>query len=528
MPTPVIPLAPEKKFAIELALHDAELTISANHQEDFARLVKVLTQINGFRLYFAEISHLPYRDQLIAQLAEILHLAGKPAKQLDLSTQTQTPALTFEEFEERVLAAESGSVLHVLNSELWLVEHVAELNIRRNAIASRAQCALVWWLPRSAMQNVAQHAPDAWSWRHGVFGFAGGQKNVPVLDQRQFGASLLDEYGFVAGSMPQISKRSAELRQLLAQEMDDDLRYQLVVEMVELLLHTGHLDAALDLLHQQALPLAQAMAVEKPMAEAYVKDQIAEILFRRGDLDEALRIRREEQLPVVAQHGNERAYAITMGKIANILTLRGELDEALRIRREEELPVFAKRGEVREYAICMGYIADIFYVRSEFDEALRIRREEELPVYSKLGDVRAYAICMGKIADIHYQRGELDEALRIHCEEGLPIYAKQGDVRVYALTLAKIADIYSGRGELDEALLLRHEEVIPALEKLGDSRGLMSANWWQASNLLKRARHGDIAQAKQHLQLALQYAEKLRLSEVAEIKQWLADLPAED
>ena len=430
MPAKQIPPEQEKLFAIDMAVHRAGLAIPAKHQEDFARLVKVLRQISGFRLYFAEIDQLPYRDQLRQHLDEILFLAGKTTITLDLTTQVpehaQGAALTFAEFEDRVLAAQEGCVMHVINSELWLAEHVASFNIRRNAIASQARCALIWWLPRSAMQLVAQNAPDAWSWRHGVFAFASTQDSAAEDQALPLGPSLIGEYGVIAAPLAQVSKRLAELRHMLAQAIDDDLRLPLVEEMAELLKRTGDYEQALTILRQQALPLATNL----PLHNAYVMGQIADILFLRGDLEEALRIRREEELPVYRKLGDVRGYAICMGQIANILSKRGELEEALRIRREEELPVYRKQGDVRGYAICMGQIADILSQRGELEEALRIRREEVIPVLEKLGDVRqlmvahwwmaSYLQQRAQAGDFRQARQALEVALRLAEQLGVP------------------------------------------------------------------------------------------------------------
>ena len=337
MPAKQIPPEQEKLFAIDMAVHRAGLAIPAKHQEDFARLVKVLRQISGFRLYFAEIDQLPYRDQLRQHLDEILFLAGKTTITLDLTTQVpehaQGAALTFAEFEDRVLAAQEGCVMHVINSELWLAEHVASFNIRRNAIASQARCALIWWLPRSAMQLVAQNAPDAWSWRHGVFAFASTQDSAAEDQALPLGPSLIGEYGVIAAPLAQVSKRLAELRHMLAQAIDDDLRLPLVEEMAELLKRTGDYEQALTILRQQALPLATNL----PLHNAYVMGQIADILFLRGDLEEALRIRREEVIPVLEKLGDVRQLMVAHWWMASYLQQRAQAGDFRQARQALEV-----------------------------------------------------------------------------------------------------------------------------------------------------------------------------------------------
>jgi tetratricopeptide (TPR) repeat protein len=448
-------------FAFDLALHDTALALAPTHQEDFQRLVKVLTQIQGFRLYFAEMDSIPYRDKLIAQLDSVLQLAGKSTHKMDLSTQAQNP--TFADFEASVVTSGPRTVIHLLNSELWLAEHVTELNIRRNAIATRAQCALVWWLPRSAITRVANDAPDVWSWRHGVFSFAMTAPDaIASRDDLLRNATRVGNEGMFSGSLPQKSKRLANIRQLLIQEIPDEMRWPLVMEMAALLSVTGHPVQAEELLRAQALPLAAQIVVAHPTAHAVTMGRIADTLQARGELDEALRIRREEQLQVYEKLDDVYLRAVTMGKIADILQMQGELDKALQIYREEELPVYEKMGDVRSRAIAMGKIADILQAKGELDEALRIRREEELPVYEKIGDVRERAVTMGNIAVILRLRGELDEALRIYGEEVVPVFEKLGDLRslltgkiILAQTLA-LRGKQEDRQEIDTLLRQAH------------------------------------------------------------------------
>lgn len=518
MDTPPI-LATDKSFPLERAVHDITLQIQASHQEDFSRLIKVLSKITGFRLYFAEIDQLPYRDQLLHHVDHILTLTGQTSLRLDLSTQSQV--LPFAEFEDYLRNTKIGDVVHVLNSELWLAEHVSHLNIRRDAIAHHAKCALVWWLPRSALQTLALSAPDAWSWRHGVFSFAKPQtdgaqtSNANPLD---LSASLLDDWSWSRASLPQISKRLAELRQMLAQDMGEDLRYPLLLEMAHLLRQTGHPDDALTVLREQVLPLAQALQAEIPSAHAVTMSNIAEILTDRGEFEEALGILRDEVLPILDKFGQVHAQAVVLGKIANILMLRGELDDALRIRREIELPVYVKLGDTYAQANTIGKVADILIRRNELEEALRLLQDEALPMWTKLGNVRGYATNLGRIAKILAKRGETKQALDFLNEE-LSTHAKQGDLLSHTVTQSNICEVLLQRGELEEALRLMRE-VLPAYVKLGALRELVVTRTNLATCLLQRGQAADYAEAQQLLRLAISDAKKLKLPELS----WLEDM----
>ncbi|MEN9864641.1 MAG: hypothetical protein RL748_231 [Pseudomonadota bacterium] len=310
------------RFTRNLALHDAVLQLQPEHQEDFQRLVKVLTQIHGFRLYFAQVDDIGYRDQVITQLNLVLAQDGKTVQTLDLSTFTRT--LPFDEFESIINAQPVGTVMHLLNSEVWLAQHAAQLNIRRNAIATHSQCALLWWLPHSAVARIATEAPDVWSWRHGVFGFAMSRQAIGfdaamLAPIAQSGPANLN-----ATTLPQKSKRLASLRQLLEQEISDDLRFPLLIEMADLLALTGHANEALRCLHEQVLPLLEKAGAV--FERARIIGRIAGILESRGELDEAERLRRCEELPVFEKLGEFRALANARSNLAVNLALRGKAE----------------------------------------------------------------------------------------------------------------------------------------------------------------------------------------------------------
>ncbi len=514
-PTP----APSQRqnYSYDVALHDATFHLRPDDQEEFVRVVKVLTQIRGFRLYFLEIDSLPYRDQLILELQNILKIKDIGSDQIDLSVQYQ--ALSFGEFEDVLYQKERDSVVHILNSEVWLKSHFVEFNIRRNAIATNAQCALLWWLPKSSLELIAKNAPDVWSWRHGVFSFHKGEADtfsLPFMPLDQY--KPIGNEGKFSGSLSQKTKRISALRQLLQQDMDEESRLQLLWELSDLLLITGHVNEAEDCLKSQILSLASLVLASLPVAVAVTMGKIADVLQRKGEIDEALRIRREELLPVYEKLGYVRERAITMGQIADVLQQKGEIDEALRIRREDELPVYEKLGDVRSRTITMGQIADVLQRKGEIDEAQRIRREEELPVYEKLGDVRNRAITMGQIADVLQQKGEIDEVLRIRREEQLPVFEKLGDVRSRAITMGQIADALQQKGEIEEALRIRREDELPVFERLGDVRSLLIAEVNLALNLAEGGLNANRIEIQRLLKKAYEQAKKMRLPQQTQIR----------
>jgi len=428
-------------FHFDYQRHLAARDLLPQHQEDFQRLVKLLSHAPGFQLFFARVADPGYRDVLIAKLGKLMALQGRPVRLADLGDERRFP--DFQALEAWLEEDEQkSSLIHLINGSAWLQgSRLHSLNLRRNALAEKLEAALLWWLSVPAIEHLAQQAPDAWSWRSGVFDFVDPGAQLPSRPEEWMPAPL-------SLNLPQRSQRLAVLnRQLAAEfatEIPDEFRLNLLLERADLLESLGLWAEAEQGLRQEALPLAERLGDVR--SKAVTMGQIADILQAHGQLDEALRIRQEEELPVYERLGDVREKAVSMAKIASMLRLRGQLDEALSLLKEEVLPAFGQLGVLREKTLTMGKIADILQARGQLDEALRIRQEEQLPVYERLGDVREKAVTMGNIADILQARGQLDEALALH-EECLPIAQWLGDIEVIAFLKYSRARIRLQRGD---------------------------------------------------------------------------------
>lgn len=473
---------PLDTFQFDYRRYTAALDLKPEHQNDFQRLLKSLRFATRFQLLFARIGTTPYRDALLGKLDEMLTETGRTVHRLDLSDRR-----TFPDFAalEAVLngIGRDAAIIHLLNGDAWLQnKNLVALNVRRNALAEHLDAALLWWLYLDGIDRVARLAPDAWSWRNGVFDF----DDSAAL---QFAASLAKETTTSAPpsglTLAQRSQRLAVLRQQLTQEMPDDFRMGLLVEQADLLNSLGLLDEAEQVLREQALPLAEKLGDAR--SKANTQSRLADILCAHGELDQALYRHTHEALPIYERLGDVRGKAITQGKIADILFVRGELDQALALH-QQRLPAFERLGDIRSKAVTQGNIADIYFARGEFDQALRIRTHDELPIYEHLGDVRSTALTQGKIADIHFARGEFDQALRIITHDEFPIYERLGDIRSTALTQCKIAGILFARGDLDQALAL-YLQWLPVAEKMNDIASIANIRYSLAAVRLQRGDH---------------------------------------
>lgn len=357
---------------------------------------------------------------------------------------------------------------------IWLFQR---LNERRNLLIQRVKAPIVLELTPELEAEFINAAPDLWS----VRGLAVVVREPLVwshrLPERTQQGSIIDvsEDELLAARQRVASGSASDLWRLAV----------LLRRRAEKERSNGRLDEALRIYLQEVLPIYENFefeskqviifdSLEHKMLEllserAQILDNIADILEMKGELDRALQVRHEELLPISKHLSDLRGSAVIMTKVTDILVTLGQTDEALRILHKEALHVFEHHiDDMREHAVVLGRIADILELHGQMDIALRIRHDQELPIYERLGDMHARAITLSKIAKIFATQGQLDEALRIYYEEALPGHERSGDMRGRAITLARLADIHASQGQLDEALLIYIEEVLPTFEHLGD------------------------------------------------------------
>ncbi len=461
--------------------HTAAIDLLPQHLEDFQRLVKLLKSSPSFQLLFARINDLTYRDLLISKLVEMPESEGRQVHKIDLGDEGKFP--DFAALESWLEThGKSRAVIHLLNASVWLQgKNLEALNLRRNALAEKLDSTLIWWLSGSAVQRVAQQAPDAWSWRGGVFDFLDNEPQRLMSIPLEVNAPSIGNL-----SLADCSKRLAVLNQQLNEdtEIPDDFRLNLLLEQSDLLESIGKWNEAEQELRDKALPLAEKMSDLRSVA--LVHGKIADFMQLRGEFEAALNILEQQVLPVYEKLGDLRKTAITRGHIADILEVRGELEEAMRIHEKEELPVYQKLGDNPHAAVAAGKMADILHKQGESDKALKIY-QGLLPIFEGLGNARNVALSHSKIAAILVTRGELDEALRILEQQVLPVYQKLGDLHGAAITRLKIARIMAERGNVDGALN-SFKLILTDFEKIGDVR---------SANLIRKIINNSLALKEQ-------------------------------
>jgi tetratricopeptide (TPR) repeat protein len=477
-------------FASDQARLDAARGLPLAQFDEFQRLTKSLLHGPAFQLVLVDCPQDEVRRDVSKRIDHLLAAEGLRVEHVQLDVSVPDAV----ELERRLSQlATSAQAVQVLGGGSWFDgPRLDDLNQRRERLAGLG-LRLLFWLDIRSISQLAERAHDLWSWRAGVYSFAG------VLPQ------ATERVGFVADtrtlwdanvSMAQRHRRVARVKDMLAQMPPDEheLRAPLLRELTQLLYETGQVTEAINISRNQLAPLYQRLGDLRGQARA-LDDEVA-ALIERGDADAALRILQDEVQPLLNALQDERALAIAQSRIADVLKLRGDNAQAFAILSAHVLPVLQRLGDGPTVAATLGKMALALHHCGDSDQALRILQEQVLPLTDQLQQPHARALAMGAVADIAHDRGQIDEALRIRRDEQLPAFERLGDVRWRALTVLKMAEDLRLRGDVDEAIAMLRDQTVPVFERLGDVLCLAWARVGLAKHLLARGHAGDQAEAK--------------------------------
>jgi len=285
-------------FRFDYQRHLAAQHLLPQHQDDFQRLIKLLRYAPRVQLLFTRVVDESYRRLLIGKLQDLLEPAGRPVQTADLSDEQQFPDFAALETWLEIVG-QGRAVIHLVNTGYWLQgPRVETLNLRRNALAEKLDATLLWWLPADTLARLAREAPDAWSWRGGVFDFIAERPDlaepIPIRLEPSDDINPL--------TLAQRSRRLAVLHQQLDGEgstaIPDGFRLNLLLEQADLYKSLGQWDLANQTLRQEALPLAERLG--DVHSTAAIQGKIARILEARGELDQAMALH-EQRLPIALQ-----------------------------------------------------------------------------------------------------------------------------------------------------------------------------------------------------------------------------------
>jgi tetratricopeptide (TPR) repeat protein len=440
------------------------------HYPDLKRLRKSLQRAGEkFALFFVECNLPILRDELAETLSQEMATVRVDLSLLPAETQS------LDELIARQVKDTAGPIF-LFGLEQWLpslsedklLSTVQQLNWRRNRYAA-LQRPLVIWLPRYALDILAEHTPDFYDWYSGVFVF---QASTELQTQAE-GISLQTINSIsgihAADRLSQEEKKRWQhtLKELLQEHTEDDSgRANLLGNLAYLMDSMGDYAQALGYF-QQALAIHQKTGYKR--GEGATLNNISQIFQTRGDYNTAL-THLQQSIIILRQIGDKKGEGVTLNNISLIYSASGNYETALEYL-QQALTIQQQIGDKNGEGVTLSNMATIAHVYGDYTTAQK-HVNQALSIFQKIGDKRSEGRTFNTLSQIYHARGEYVEALP-YLQQALVIQQQIGDKTGEGATLNNISQIYDARGDYDTALVYLKKSLV-IQQQIGDKAGLCS------------------------------------------------------
>ncbi len=490
------------------------------------RICRALSRADGFALSFVLVNLPSARKTLSLQVQEQL---GRPVIELDVPPEgfgdTTLDGWLLPKLEEleklEDVTAESPIFLHGLDrvmpsGQVALRRFLQLLNWRRSALAAVGRPLLIW-LPRHALDSMAEHAPDLYDWYSNVYEFAS-----PKEEAEELRSGFLTEFNTDVHPASRQSKAEKEqwlhtLTSLLDEHPKRNAyRAKLLNDAGRIHKASGNLEDALGL-YRQSLAICQKIG--NRAGEGTTLNDISQIYDARGDYAAALKYL-EQSLDIRREIGDKAGEGVTLNNISQIYHDRGDYTAALKYL-EQSLSIIQEIGDKAGEGTMLNNISQIYHDRGDYAAALTYL-ERSLLISREIGNRYGEAVTLNNINGIYWARGDYAAALT-YLEQSLSIYQEIGHRAGEGITLNNISQIYDARGDYAAALKYL-EQSLAIMQEIGAKTEEAVMSW----NIgLTYKDQGDLSKAEQYISRAVQLAEEIGLHYLEEYRTTLNELRAE-
>ncbi|MCI5157868.1 MAG: hypothetical protein D3906_05400, partial [Candidatus Electrothrix sp. AUS1_2] len=253
-------------------------------------------------------------------------------------------------------------------------------------------------------------------------------------------------------------------------------------------------------------------------AEQYLEGAIAVYLDRQGYWLE-LRAALEMRLTAAKQSGNLGDQCLSLHNLGYTCERRGEYEQAL-VWYEQSLTIACDLGDRKGEGVTLNNIAEIYRKQDKHELALH-RYEQSLSIARNVGDQNGEARSLNNIGLLYESQDDYETALQFY-EQCLPIWREVGDKIGKGATLNNIASVYHAQGNYRKALK-NHKQALAIRREHGDRAGDAESCWNIGNNY---AMLSDLAQAEEHIALAVQVAEQIGHPSLEKYRDGLAGVRA--
>jgi tetratricopeptide (TPR) repeat protein len=437
------------------------------------RIKRTLTRAdNTFALFFVLVNLPETRKHIAKQLIKQLH---RPVVEISVSQEALQDTTLDAWLLPQLKAAPEESVvfLHNLQEILptkkkALRHYLQQLNYRRSSLAA-IQRPLVIWLPRYAIDKLAEYAADFYDWYSNVYEFIPSAEDVDQITSR-FVTEFESKDVHPAERMSSAEKQKwlHTLTALLDENPDQNkFRAKLLANLGRLHDAIGNLDNALEH-YEQCLAIQQEIGDKS--GEGKTLNNISHIYYFRGDYDTALNYLKQS-LAIQEEIGDKSGEGETLIHISHIYYCRGDYDTALTYMKQS-LAIQEKIGDKSGKGKTLNNISHIYYFRGDYDTALNYLKQS-LAIQQEIGDKSGKGETLNNISHIFKARGDYDTALS-YLKQSLAIQEEIGDKSGEGGTLIHISHIYYFRGDYDTALTYM-KQSLAIQQEIGDKSGKAGA-----------------------------------------------------
>lgn len=435
---------------------------------DLKRLRKSLQRAGEtFALFFVECNLPGLRDELAAALAQDMTIV-----RVDLSMLT-SDVLALDELIAKQVQDTTGPIF-LFGLEQWLpslseeklLSTVQQLNWRRNRYAA-LQRPLVIWLPRYALDILAEHTPDFYDWYSGVFVFHASSEMQTQAEGISLQAINSDSGIHAADRLSQDEKIRwlHTLKELLQGHIQEDSgRAALLGNLAYLMDSMGDYAQALDYFQKSH---AICLKIGDKKGEGRSLNNISLIFKARGDYTKALEYL-EKSLAISREIGDIEGEGTTLNNISQIYNAHGDYDTALDYL-QQSLALQQQIGNKSGEGAALNNLATNAHARGDYATA-QTYLEQSLTIQQQIGDKEGEGAALNNIALNAHARGDYQTALD-YLQQSLAIRREIGDKSGEGTTLNNLALNAHTRGDYQTALDYL-QQSLDIQQKIGDKAGL--------------------------------------------------------
>lgn len=422
-----------------------------------------------FALFFVECNLPVLRNELAAALAQ--DITPQPVR-IDLSLFSSDT----QHLDELIALQVKGTQgpIFLFGLEQWLptlsgdklLSTVQQINWRRNRYAG-LQRPLVIWLPRYAMDKLAESTPDFYDWYSGIFVFQASAE-LQIQEEGNSLETILSGDGIhAADRLSQKEKKHwmHTLHELLQGHTQEDAgRASLLGNLALLMNSMGDYDQALAK-YQKALSIQQEIGDKK--GEGVTLNNISQIHDARGDYETALDLL-QQSLAIRREIGDKSGEGATLNNISQIHMARGDYDSAVDLL-QQSLTICREIGNKEGEGATLNNMAINAHARGDYDTALDFLNQS-LSIRREIGDKSGEGATLNNMSAIAHARGDYDTALNFQ-QQSLAIQKEIGDKKGEGTTLNNISQIHKASGDYTTALNFLQQSLAIRRE-IGDTAGL--------------------------------------------------------